>query len=339
MPVDRARQQLDVADRRARRRPPPRLAAAAAHRELLAGVGEIALELLALVHQRGDARRHVVDRDVRSSAAAGLRQSASWRWRPCARARPVSASMRRTPEATALSPITEISPISPVRLHMGAAAQFDRPAERVAVLAASRPSRRRAPRRRISRRTARARRTSRASSSRHQPRGDLGILQHDLVGDVLDPLELFRRDRLRMREVEAQPVGRHQRALLRDVIAEHLAQRLVQQMGRGMVGADRRAARVIDLELQRGAGLERALLDRADMHEQIAGLLLGVGDAEAHALARVITPVSPTWPPDFAIERRLVQHDRAALAGFQLGRLPCRPCTSAVTTPSAVSVS
>jgi hypothetical protein len=42
-----------------------------------------------------------------------------------------------------------------------------------------------------------------------------------------------------MREVEAQPVGRDQRALLRDVIAEHLAQRLVQQMGRGMVGADR----------------------------------------------------------------------------------------------------
>jgi hypothetical protein len=41
-------------------------------------------------------------------------------------------------------------------------------------------------------------------------------------------------------EVEAQPVGRHQRALLRDVIAEHLAQRFVQQMRRGVIGADRR---------------------------------------------------------------------------------------------------
>ncbi len=51
------------------------------------------------------------------------------------------------------------SPMSPVRLHMGAAAQFDRPAHGVA--AALDPSRRRAPRRRISRRTAPARRTRR----------------------------------------------------------------------------------------------------------------------------------------------------------------------------------
>ena len=40
------------------------------------------------------------------------------------------------------------------------------------------------------------------------------------------------------REVEAQAVGRDQRAFLRDVIAEHLAQRLVQEMRRRMVGAD-----------------------------------------------------------------------------------------------------
>ncbi len=54
-----------------------------------------------------------------------------------------------------------------------------------------------------------------------------------------------------MREVEAQPVGRHQRALLRDVIAQHLAQRLVQQMRRGMVRADGAAAGVIDVERER----------------------------------------------------------------------------------------
>ena len=61
------------------------------------------------------------------------------------------------------------------------------------------------------------------------------------------------RDRLGMREVEAQPIRRHQRAALGDVIAEHLPQRLVQQMRRRVVGADRRAARVIDLERQRSA--------------------------------------------------------------------------------------
>ena len=83
-----------------------------------------------------------------------------------------------------------------------------------------------------------------------------------------------------MREVEAQAVGRDQRAALGDVIAEHLAQRFVQQMRRRVIGADRAAPPVIDLELQRRAELQRALLDRAEMHEEIAGLLLGIGDAE-----------------------------------------------------------
>ena len=95
---------------------------------------------------------------------------------------------------------------------------------------------------------------------RHQPRGDGRILQHDVVGDVLDLFQFLRRDRLGMREVETQPVGRDQRALLRDVIAEHLAQRLVQQMRGGMVLPDGDAARVIDLQQQRVADFDRALL-------------------------------------------------------------------------------
>ncbi len=115
---------------------------------------------------------------------------------------------------------------------------------------------------------------------RHQPRGDLVVLQHHVVGDVLDAAQFVRRDRLLMHEIEAQPVRRHQRAALGDVIAEHLPQRLVQQMRRGVIGADRGAPGVIDVELQRRSELQRALLDRAEMHEQIAGLLLGVGDAE-----------------------------------------------------------
>ena len=74
--------------------------------------------------------------------------------------------------------------------------------------------------------------------------------------------------RLGVREVEAQPVGRHQRALLRHVGAEHLAQRLVQEVGGGVVGARGRAPRVIDDQLDRVAGLEGALLDAADVHDQ-----------------------------------------------------------------------
>ena len=51
-------------------------------------------------------------------------------------------------------------------------------------------------------------------------------------------------DRLVVAEVEAQPVGRDQRALLLDVVAEHLAQRPVQEVGRRCgCGGWRRGAR------------------------------------------------------------------------------------------------
>jgi len=93
-----------------------------------------------------------------------------------------------------------------------AAAQFDRPAERVAgafthgddayLVAVF-----------FAEQRARAGRTG--VVERHQPRGHGRVLEDDVIGDVLDPLEFLGRDRLGMREVEAQPVGRHQRPLLR----------------------------------------------------------------------------------------------------------------------------
>ena len=197
---------------------------------------------------------------------------------------PVSASSRRTPAATPPSATPEMRPISPVRLHMRAAAQFDRPAERVA--AEPFAHRDHAHFVAVFFAEQRARAGGARIIERHQARRHRGILQHEIVGDVLDLLDLLRRHRLGMREVETQTVGRDQRALLRDVIAEHLAQRLVQQMRRRMVlsgspcGArDRhRAASAVP-------AFERALFHHAGMDEQVAGFLLRVGDAEAHALA------------------------------------------------------
>ena len=66
------------------------------------------------------------------------------------------------------------------------------------------------------------------------------------VGEALDLLDLLGGDRLVVREVEAQPVGRDQRAGLLDVVAEHLAQRVVQQVGGGVVAADGVAAVDVD---------------------------------------------------------------------------------------------
>ena len=132
-----------------------------------------------------------------------------------------------------------------------------------------------------------------------------------------------RAHRLGVREVEPQPVRRDQRALLGDVIAQHLAQRLVQQMGRRMVGADRAAARMVDFEGQRKARLERAFLDHAGMDEEVAALLLGIGDAEAHAVGGHHAGVADL-AARFAVERRLVEDDGAGLALAERRRPPCR---------------
>ena len=73
------------------------------------------------------------------------------------------------------------------------------------------------------------------------------------------------------------------------------------------------------LRARRLADLKRALLDLAEVDEQIAELLLRVGDAEQRAaLAPLIDdPWSPTWPPTLAVERRLVEDERAFVAGLE----------------------
>ena len=137
-----------------------------------------------------------------------------------------------------------------------------------------------------------------ASSTRHELGHHRLVLEQHRVGDVLDARELVVADRLRMAEVEAQAVRRDERALLRDVIAEHLAQRLVQEVRRRVVGADGRAAVVVDGKFERLAELQRAVLDGDVVHEEVAELLLGVGDAHPQRPRPCMMPVSPTWPPD-----------------------------------------
>ena len=66
---------------------------------------------------------------------------------------------------------------------------------------------------------------------------------HLLVDQVLDLLDLAVLDRAAVREVEAQVVGRHQRAGLGHVGAEHPAQRRVEQVRAGVVLAQALAPR------------------------------------------------------------------------------------------------
>ena len=92
---------------------------------------------------------------------------------------------------------------------------------------------------------------------------DRQVAQHALVGQVLDLPALVGRHGRQVREVEAQPIGRDQRALLRDVRAQHLAQRPVQEVGGRVVAADGVAALDVDREVDAIADLELALADLA----------------------------------------------------------------------------
>ena len=76
---------------------------------------------------------------------------------------------------------------------MGAAAQFDRPAERVAaVLAVALAHRDHAHLVAVFFAEQRPRAGLARVVHRHQPRGDFVVLQHDIVGDVLDAAQFVR---------------------------------------------------------------------------------------------------------------------------------------------------
>jgi hypothetical protein len=95
-------------------------------------------------------------------------------------------------------------------------------------------------------------------------RADLGI--H--LG--LDRIDLLAAQRLGMREIEPEMVGRDQAALLRNVIAEPMAQRRVEQMRRAVVGADPVAALGIHKLMHGFAHRQLALHDLGAKHVELA---------------------------------------------------------------------
>src|SRR5690606_24136676 len=116
---------------------------------------------------------------------------------------------------------------------------------------------------------------------------DLGVdVAADLVVDeLLDRRELLRLDRLVVREVEAQPIGRDERPLLLHVLAEHAAERGMKQVRRRVVETNRLAPLAVDLRMEPGPDLERAAGNLADV--AVCGAeLLRVIDAELARVAR-----------------------------------------------------
>ena len=122
-----------------------------------------------------------------------------------------------------------------------------------------------------------------------------------LVDDALDAIELVARDRLEVHEVEAQAVGRDERARLLDVGAEHLAQRGVEQVRRRVIAARRVADVGVDL-----GGDDVARAKRAARHTRTRWARGKSLRTDARACpstrgrarrAREMRPVSDTWPP------------------------------------------
>ena len=83
--------------------------------------------------------------------------------------------------------------------------------------------------------------------------------------------------------------------------------------------------RDVDGKPHRLAGHEAATLDRAEMDEEAVGLLLRVGDTEARAVLRFDRAGVADLAAGLAVERRLVDHDRALVALAELRRPRRRP--------------
>ena len=157
--------------------------------------------------------------------------------------------MRRTPDATAPSFTTLKSPISAGGVEVRPAAQLGREVpdadhpDAVAVLLAE------------ERHGAALERVLQIHLGRAHD--DIGL--HLLVDELFHLLDLAVLQAGAVREIEAQMVGRHERAGLPDVGAEHPAQRRVQEVRAGVVLAQPLAAARLDAHRDLVALREHAL--------------------------------------------------------------------------------
>ena len=118
-----------------------------------------------------------------------------------------------------------------------------------------------------------------------------------------------------MREIEAEAVFGNQRTLLRDMIAEAIAQRCMDKVRRGMVRPDPVAPFGINFQMDRVADLDRTAGNPADMRVQPAQRLVGGLDCEFEAFGRPYPPGIPGLATAFAIERRLVGQNDHLVTG------------------------
>src|SRR6185437_14550644 len=254
--VEDAGREADAADLLGRG---PRLAAAA--RELPPRLGKLALEALALLDEAGDARRQL--RRRRAQRRGRLAQQ-----RLLARDMRLGGGPRHhidTPHAGGDGALRDDLRKADIAgaADMSAAAELDREgalyglvgaahgddAHLLAVFLAEERERARLDR----------------AVRRHEAGRHLAIGADAGVHLILDPADIRRTQRPRVAEIEAHMIARDERSLLRHMLAEAPAQRLVDEVRHRMVGAQRRPPRQVYAQLDGVAHRERAARHRAEM--------------------------------------------------------------------------
>jgi hypothetical protein len=146
-------------------------------------------------------------------------------------------------------------------------------------------------------------------------------LEHLLVDEPFDPVALLGRQRLLVREVEAQLVRPHSRAGLLHVVAEHVAERLVQQVRRRVVRLRREPVAPADHGLHPGALLERRVLTELDDEHLVVAELEDVRDLEPVVLAvDDEVPLVAHLSAARRVERALLELHELARPGERRGR-------------------
>ena len=124
-------------------------------------------------------------------------------------------------------------------------------------------------------------------------------------------------DRTVMSKVESQPIRRDERARLMHALAEHLAQRRVQQMRRRVIRVPCRAADRSARAPSRGRS--GRCPSSVPMRRGPAVDLADIVDVDAPAVADDLAPIGDL-PARLGVERRFAQHDRDAAVGEMLDR-------------------
>ena len=132
------------------------------------------------------------------------------------------------------------------------------------------------------------------------------VLQSLRVGQRLDLGDLFRGDRLVVREVEPQPIGSDHRAGLLHVLAEHLPQRMVEQVRARVVPPDRVTAFHVDRGRGRLPGRDDALGQASDVPPEVREGVRGVQHRGRTGLGHDGAGVADL-PTGFGVERRPVE--------------------------------